>query len=349
MTEYEKIWSFQNLYRANKAARLGKRDTKEVIEFELRLAENLTRLSDSLRSHSYQLSGYYSFYVHDPKERKIHALHYVDRVVQHCLCDEVLAPLLDKRLIYDNAACRIGKGTHFAIERTSGFLREFYRRSGIDGWILKCDIRKFFDSIDHNILKEKLKKVITDEDVLWLLFLIIDSFSVSPGKGLPMGNQTSQWFAVFYLDGFDRLIKEKLQIRYYSRYMDDAVLICQSREYLKSCLKELSMYLESSLLLQFNGKTQIFPVRNGVDYLGWHLYLTESGKVIRKVRRNTKEKFRRKLKYFEYAYPRNLIELEKIEQVLNSYYAHLAHGHTDKLERQLLRDFKLIRDTEQQE
>lgn len=143
---YEKIYDFQNLYQAHRAARLGKRNTREVIEFEMDLADNLTRLSDSLRDQSYRMSGYYSFYVHDPKTRTIHALHYVDRVVQHCICDEALAPVLDKRLIYDNAACRIGKGTHFALGRISGFLSEYYRHHGADGYFLKCDIRKFFDS-----------------------------------------------------------------------------------------------------------------------------------------------------------------------------------------------------------
>ena len=219
MSEYEKICDFQNLYKAHLAARRGKRDTKEVIAFELNLAENLIKLTDELKNGTYQVSGYYSFVVHDPKDRVIHALHYRDRVVQHCLCDEVLAPVLDRKLIYDNAACRIGKGTHFAIRRLNRFLHEFYRRYGTDGYFLKCDIRKFFDHIDHSVLKRKLKKVFTDEKILVLLFQIIDSYETSSGRGLPLGNQTSQWFAIYYLDGFDRLIKEKLHIKYYSRYI----------------------------------------------------------------------------------------------------------------------------------
>ena len=228
---YEKIYDFQNLYKAHKRARLGKRNTREVIEFELNLSENLTRLSDSLRDHSYRVSGYYSFDVYDPKLRRIHALHYRDRVVQHAICDEVLAPVLDRKLIYDSAACRIGKGTSFAIRRVSEFMNEFYKRHGTSGYFLKCDVRKFFENIDHEILKAKLKRVFANEpEVLDLLCVIIDSYESEPGKGLPLGNQTSQWFANYYLDEFDRLIKEKLRLKYYSRYMDDCVIIHDDKE-----------------------------------------------------------------------------------------------------------------------
>ena len=343
MTDYEKICDFQNLYKAHKVARLGKRDVKEVIDFELNLSKNLTRISDSLKNKTYQMSGYYSFYVHDPKERKIHALHYIDRVIQHCVCDEVLAPALDKKLIYDNAACRIGKGTHFAIERVNGFLRAHYNKYGADGYFLKCDIHRFFDSIDHEILKRKLTRVFTDADVLDLLYQIIDSFEITPGKGLPMGNQTSQWFAIYYLDGFDRLIKEKLQIKNYSRYMDDCVLIHPDKQYLQDCLARMREYVKEELQLDFNEKTQVFPLRNGVDYLGWHIYLTDTGKVIRKVKQQTKYKYKRKLKYFEYAYALDLVELEDVKQTLSSYRAHLAYGHTYKLQKKVLGKFVLTK------
>ena len=341
MTEYKKICDFQNLYKAHKVARLGKRNVKEVIDFELNLAQNLTRISDSLKNRTYRMSGYYSFYVHDPKERKIHALHYIDRVVQHCICDEVLAPAFDRKLIYDNAACRIGKGTHFAIERVNGFLRAHNNKYGADGYFLKSDIRKFFNSIDHEILKQKLGRVFSDTCVLELLYQIIDSFEVTPGKGLPMGNQTSQWFAIYYLDGFDRLIKEKLQIKHYSRYMDDCVLIHPDKQYLQDCLVLMREFVKEELQLEFNEKTQVFPLRNGVDYLGWHIYLTETGKVIRKVKQQTKYRYKQKLKYFEHAYAHDLIKLENISQTLSSYRAHLSYGHTYKLQKRVLGKFVL--------
>ena len=343
MTDYEKICDFQNLYKAHTVARRSKRSTREVIDFEINLAENLTMISDSLKNGTYEMSGYYSFMVHDPKDRIIHALHYHDRVVQHCLCDEVLAPALDNKLIYDNAACRIGKGTHFAMKRLSGFLTDFYKKNGTEGYFLKCDIRKFFDNIDHEILKAKLEKVFTDERLLLFLFQIIDSYEKTPGKGLPLGNQTSQWFAIYYLDGFDRLIKEKMHIKYYSRYMDDCILVHKDKAYLRECLEVMRAYIEKELHLSFNEKTDIYPIKNGVDYLGWHFYMTDTGKIIRKVKQSTKYKYKRRLRYFQEAYARNEIGLEDIRQVLTSYHSHLSFGHTYKLQKKILSEFVLRR------
>ncbi len=176
-----------------------------------------------------------------------------------------------------------------------------------------------------------------------LLYEIIDSFEVTAGKGLPLGNQTSQWFAIFYLDGFDRLIKEKLQIKFYSRYMDDCVLIHQDKEYLRYCLQQMAEYATAELKLDFNEKTEIFPIQNGVDYLGWHIYLTNSGKIIRKVKQQTKYRYKRKLKRFEKAYMNHSIDLPEIKQVLSSYRAHLAYGHTYNLQKKIMRDFTLKR------
>lgn len=342
MTDYEKIYDFQNLYKAHTVARRSKRNTREVIEFEMNLGENLTKLSNDIKNGDYEMRDYYSFAIYDPKYRIIHALHYRDRVVQHCLCDEVLAPTLDKKLIYDNAACRIGKGTHFAIGRVSKFLHDFYNKHGTNGYFLKCDIRKFFDNIDHGVLKQKLAKVIEDEEALKLLYRITDSFEVTPGKGLPLGNQTSQWFAIYYLDTLDRLIKEKLHIKYYSRYMDDCVLIHEDKEYLRYCLERMKQ-CANELKIDFNEKTEIFPLKNGVDYLGWHIYLTDTGKVIRKVKQQTKYKFKRKLKRFRSAYADGDVELKEINQVLSSYHAHLTYGHTYKLQNKILGGFVLKR------
>ena len=274
--EFEKLYDFQNLYNAHRAARLGKRNKKEVIDFEMNLSQNLVQMFESIRNHTYQMQSYYQFMVHDPKERVIHALHYPDRVVQHCLCDQIVGPILDRHLIYDNAACRIGKGTHFALDRVSGFLRSYVKAYGNQGYFLKCDIRKYFYNIDHAILKRKLRKVIGDLDVLQFLDAIIDGFETDPGKGLPLGNQTSQWFALYYLDELDRLVKEQLQVPYYSRYMDDCVLIHHDKAYLRECLRQMTACVQNNLHLEFNEKTQIQPLKNGIDYLGFHFYVTDT-------------------------------------------------------------------------
>ena len=343
MGDYDKICDFTNLYEAHRKARLGKRNEKEVILFETDLSNQLVRLSDGLRDHSYQNRPYYQFKVFDSKERTIHALHYADRVVQHCVCDEVLGPVLEKQLIYDNAACRVGKGTHFALRRLTRFLSEYAKKHGSDGWALKCDIKKYFDHIDHDVLKQKLSRVFTDTEVYQLLCRIIDSYHTDEGKGLPLGNQSSQWFALYYLDEIDRLVKEKFQVRSYVRYMDDFVLIHEDKEFLRNCYHRIRQILEENLCLEFNNKTQLIPLKNGIDFLGFHFYLAKSGKVIRKVRLRTKVKYKRRLKEMMANYGQGRMEADEIRQVLCSYHAHLGHGHTYRLQQELMKQFFLER------
>jgi hypothetical protein len=277
--------------------------------------------------------------IYDPKVRVVHATHYPDRVVQHCLCDNIVEPIVNPRLIYDNAACRKGKGTHFAIYRLTGFMREHYRRYGTEGYFLKCDIQKFFSGICHEVLKNLLMQMPFDEDTLDLFFRIVDSHTSAKGKGLPLGNQTSQWFALLYLNPLDRLVKEKLQIRGYSRYMDDMVLIHKDKEYLKRCLAEMRCMAENKLGLSFNEKTQIFPVKCGVNYLGFHFYLTENGKVIRIVRPEAKKRFRRALIEMRKGRVSGTMDAKQVKQRLSSYIGHLRHGHTYHLRSKMLKDF----------
>lgn len=338
MSGYEMLYDFQNLYAAHKSARKGKLGKIEVIGFEMNLAKNLCDLQKELRNRAYRHKGYHQFRIYEPKEREIFAPSYADRVVQHCLCDNILAPVLDARLIYDNAACRKGKGTHFALDRLSGFMRDFYRKHGTNGYFLKCDIRKYFPNINHNVLKSKLKRVFGDSEVFELLCRIIDSYENSPGTGLPLGNQASQWFALYYLDSIDRLIKEKLQVRYYSRYMDDFVLLHQGKGFLQECLAKIRNVCESDLKLDLNEKTQIFPLKNGVDYLGWHFYLTGSGKVIRKLRNSKKRSLKRHFKKMAQNYQDWQIDFEDIKRRVKSTNGHLIHGNTYRLRNKLSRE-----------
>lgn len=308
----------------------------------MNLAENIWKLHDALKNRRYRAAPYHRFIVHEPKEREIQALTFADRVVQHSLCDNILRPYIDNRLIYDCAACRVGKGTHFAMDRLSGFFRDFYKKHGTKGYILKCDVRRFFDSIDHDVLKYRLRKF-PDKEMREFLYCIIDSYHGDTGKGLPMGNQSSQWFALYYLDGIDRLIKEKYRVSYYTRYMDDLVILHESKEYLQKLLAEMLQMAETELKLSFNEKTQIFPMSQGVEYLGWHFYLTDTGKVIRRLRQSNKRRFKSRLKQFKKQYRRGEIEYDAISRSLVSYMGHLTHGHTWHLRRKLLADFVLTR------
>ncbi|MCL2051844.1 MAG: RNA-directed DNA polymerase [Lachnospiraceae bacterium] len=334
MPKYEEMLSFQNLYNAHLAARRGKRDKTEVIKFEMNLAENLCHLQRQLAERTYYPHGYKHFMIYEPKARSIYAPDYSDRVVQHCLCDNILMPTLEKRLIYDNAACRIGKGTHFSMDRLSFFIREFYKKHGTEGYFLKCDVRKYFDNISHPVLKQKLGKVF-DGEIFTLLCRIIDSYETAENIGLPLGNQASQWFALYYLDSVDRLIKERLQIKHYVRYMDDLILIHSERNHLSDCLSEIQRTCNTDLKIELNEKTQIFPVKNGVDYLGWHFSLSETGKVIRKLRTSNKRRLKRRMRKKAQDYHDYLLGLDDIKRSLASTNGHLAHGHTYRLRQKL--------------
>jgi RNA-directed DNA polymerase len=328
--DYDKIYKFDNLYNAYIASRKGKRSTREVIQFEMNAGANLCKIQEKLMNGTYKLAGYYHFTIHDPKLREIYALHYQDRIVQHSLCDNVLAPFFESHLIYDNSACRKGKGTLFAMNRLNAFMHEHYRQYGKEGYFLKCDIRKFFDSIDHTLLKQRLEHIVDDERTMRMLCNIIDSYEVTPGRGIPMGNQTSQWFALYYLDPLDRLIKEKLRIKHYTRYMDDCILISNSKETLNSALSEMRNLL-NLLHLEFNAKTQIFPISHGVEYLGWRFYLTDSGAVVRRLKKHSKIRWQHRLRKLQNDFDNGNIDLPKVNESVVSYQNHMSYGNTYNL------------------
>lgn len=232
----KEIFTFENLLEAHKMCRRSKQHKRGTILFEIALGVNLCKLAKELADKTYKLGKYRVFEIYDPKRRLIEALPYKDRVVLMCFCRNVLEPVLERRLIYDNAASRIGKGTDFAITRLHGFMRRMFINGGSEGYFLKCDIAKYFQNINHDILLKKLKRCGFSEDEMWFMNQVIRSH---PEQGLPLGNQTSQWFALLYLDEVDRLIKEKLRAPYYIRYMDDFVLLSESKEFLQKCRAEI--------------------------------------------------------------------------------------------------------------
>jgi RNA-directed DNA polymerase len=331
-------FSFDNLYTSYLNCRRGKRHTTTAIKYEIDALEETYDLAVSVQNRKYKPSSYHTFSVYEPKEREIMALPFRDRVVQHCLCKNVLEPAIEPMLIYDTYACRKNKGTHAGLYRLEEFLRKHYRKHGTVGWILKGDISKYFNSIDHDILKAKLYPKL-DDDIIWLLDEIIDS---TENPGLPLGNQSSQWFANFYLSSFDHFIKEKLRIKYYIRYMDDFCLIHPSKDYLRYCLKEIKNYLNENLKLQTNNKTQLFPIKNGVDFLGFHTYITDTGKVIRKIRRKSKQNMKRKLKKYKKLYVADKITKERINLSYQSWLGHASHGNCYHLIQNMNEKYKEI-------
>lgn len=329
-SDFEIMADFNRLYSAYLKARKGKRWKYAVVRFEVNLLENLMALHFLLTSRKYRPSPYNCFLVHEPKVRLIMYNSFRDKIVQHSLCDYVLEPLLSKTFIYDNYASQKGKGTHFGLDRLKMFMQRYYRQFGADGWVLKCDIRKYFYSLDHDVLKSQLRRVIHDPDVLWLLDLIVDS---TEGPGIPIGNHTSQWFAVLYLSGMDHMIKERLGIKFYGRYMDDFYLIHPGKDYLIYCLGEIKKFLDP-LGLELNHKTAVFPLSQGIDFLGFRTYMTDSGKVVRKIRRDSKNRIRRKLKKFRHLLDEGRITFETVVQSYSSWTGHAEHGNSHHLIRQ---------------
>lgn len=328
MTDFEKVIDFSNIYQAYKKARRGKGNKKSAARFSACALDGVNILIEQLRTKTYRVSEYTEFKVYEPKERIIKTTPFKDKVVQHSLCDNVILPRLQNIFIYDNCAGQKGKGTLFGLDRLSVQMKDFWDKYRFDGYMLKCDVTKFFYSIPH----EKLKDVVNyhfsyDEDICWLCDLFIDS---TEGLGIPLGNQINQGFALLYLDGMDHFIKGELGIEYYGRYMDDFYLIHPSKEYLKYCLEVLMEFL-GTLDLTFNGKTQIMPFKNGVNYLGFHTYVTENGKVIRKLKNQNKRNNQKKYVRMAKLVRDEKLPEEKLHTSYGSWKNHISHGNCYRL------------------
>lgn len=328
MTDFEKVIDFENMYKAYRKAKCGKGYKKSAAKFNVMALEGVNALIEQLRNKTYKLAKYNEFKVYEPKERIIQTTSFKDKVVQHSLCDNVILPKLQNIFIYDNCAGQKGKGTLFGLDRLSVHMKEFYKRYGMNGYILKCDITKFFYNISHEQLKDIVEYHFSyDLDICWICDLFIDS---TEGKGIPLGNQINQGFALLYLDGMDKLIVGELGIEYYGRYMDDFYLIHPDKEYLKYCLGVITEFLKT-LDLTLNSKTQIFPFKNGVNYLGFHTYVTDNGKVIRKLKnqnkRNAKKKYRRMAKLVK----EGKLPIEKFNASYSAWKNHISHGNCYKL------------------
>lgn len=275
-----------------------------------------------LSAKTYRSDGYFAFKINDPKPRDIHKATVRDRLVHHAVY-WVLYPYFDNQFIYDSYSCRLGKGTHKALNRFQDFGRKISLNNARTVWVLKGDIRKFFASIDHKILKNILLKYISDKDVFWLLGKIIDSFN-TPGrisKGLPLGNLTSQLLVNIYLNEFDHFIKRQLKIKYYIRYADDFVIFHENRLYLETILPQISEFLKYELKLELHSdKLFIRTLNSGLDFLGWINF--PEYKVLRQA---TKKRMFRKLKEGGYK-----------EESLCSYLGMVGHGNAFKIKKKLL-------------
>ena len=321
MATLGEIFTFENLKKSHELCRRDKQHKRGTIMFEMDLARNLAELVSRLCSRKYKPGKHKQFKLYDPKERIIDALPYKDRVVLMCFSKFVLEPMLDSRLVYDNAASRKNKGTSFAIGRLHEFMRQSFRQSGCnDAYFLKCDISKYFASLDHDTLINKLGRIGFSDDEMWFIDVVVRSYGTC---GVPLGNHTSQWFAVLYLDDLDRHIKEKLRVKWYSRYMDDFILIHHDKEFLRKCKDEIDNMCQQLKLRLNKDKTQIGRLGDGLDYLGFNHRLTSTGKIVRRVRASAMVRQKRFLKTIGCLYQNGEVDKAWLETRKRAFLNHL--------------------------
>lgn len=267
--KFEYIISIENLLLAWQEFIKDKRSRKDMQEFQFNLMDNIISLNQDLANHTYQHGKYQAFSINDPKPRSIHKASVRDRLLHHAIY-RFLYLFFDKTFISDSFSCRVNKGTHKALNRFRYFYQKVSKNNTKTCWVLKCDIKKFFKNIDHKILVEILDRYISDKNITWLLTGIIQSFSVKPNKGLPLGNLTSQLFVNIYMNEFDQFMKHTLKAKYYIRYADDFVILSQDKSWLEELEFKIRDFLQKRLKLELHpDKVFIKTISSGVDFLGW--------------------------------------------------------------------------------
>ena len=336
---YPSIYEWKNLVLAAKNAQKGKRYRSYVTRFNLQLESELLSLQSQLKDKTYQPGSYWSFMIYDPKERMISAAPYRDRVIHHALCN-ITAPIFERTFIYDSYANRMGKGMHAGILRYQQYAQKY-------PYVLKCDIRKFFPSIDHEIMKKEIRWKIACKDTLWLIDRIIDNSNIQEPhfayfqgddlftpherrRGLPIGNLTSQWWGNVYLNRFDHFVKEELQVPGYIRYVDDFVCFAPDKSRLHEIRHQVAEYLAGLRLLLHPDKTQIYKVSAGIPFLGFQVFPH-----YRTVQKTRVKRYRRFLRKKLTMRKNGDLAPDALETGLNSWLGHIRFGQHQRLENQI--------------
>lgn len=312
---FEGVANFAALLAAERRARRGKRNRPDVARFVFHLETNLLELESELRTGTYAMRQYRTFLVREPKLRRICAADYRDRVVHHAVCD-VLDPLFDSGLIADTFACRRGKGVHACVRRVQDLARKH-------PYALLCDVKRYFETIDHGVLKRLYRRKLKDRALLALLDRIVEHPlpGCMPGKGVPIGNLTSQYFANLYLGELDHLIKDELRLPGYVRYMDDMVVLAESKARLREALSTITEFLGTRLRLELRPeRTRLLPVTQGLPWLGFRIFpgvLRLDGKKWARMRRRIRGR--------EAAFAHGLIGEEELARSVGSMVAHVSH------------------------
>lgn len=330
-SDYKKLISKESLLQAWRNFLSGKTNKKDAIDFWRNLEDNLFELHHDLRENNYQHGKYEKFIIRDPKRREIHKANVRDRIT-HQLIFSYLRPIFEKRFIFDSYASRVAKGTYRAVQRLRSFCKRENSRGRQGCWILKCDIEKFFDSIDHQILFSIIRKQVKTPDILGLIYKVIKSFEIKPNKGLPLGNLTSQLFANIYLHEQDYFIKHTLHLKYYIRFNDDFVIVHKDKNFLESQIFLIQKFLSQKLLLSLP-QNKIF-LRNffwGIDFLG---YIVLPNGIL--LRAKTRKRMLNKIKIKRNNYKGGEFHFHKLCQTISSYFGILKHCSSFRLRQKIL-------------
>lgn len=329
------ILTFDGLMEAARQCALGMKwkDSIAAWTHPRSIALNCLKLKQELDNGTYRLGGYVIFDVTEPKRRTIRSPKFRDRVVQRAMCNAGLYHDLTRGNIHDNGACQNGKGTTFTMDRLECHLQRYWRKHGNDGWVLRLDIRRFFDSIPHDQLKAMVAKKVRCEEFRRRVNEIIDSFS-DPGIGL--GSQISQLLAIAYLSELDHYIKERLGVRHYLRYSDDIVMIHESKEFLQRTWTDMARRL-AALGLQLNPKSTLHPLKQGVRFLKFRFILTDTGKVVMVLDRRNIVRIRKRLRKLKNKATRGERQWQDLINSFNSWKAHAEQGNSHERIRRLNR------------
>jgi retron-type reverse transcriptase len=342
---YNDIVCLENLLLAWKEFLNGKRNKKDVREFSMRLMDNIFSLHCDLVNHTYKHGGYQAFKINDPKPRDIHKATVRDRLLHHAIY-RILYPFFDRTFISDSYSCRNEKGTHKAINQSRKYFHKVSRNNTKTCWVLKCDIKKFFANIDHEILISILREYVPDKNIMELLRNVIDSFSSPPSPqpspdygrggniktGLPLGNLTSQLLVNIYMNKFDQFMKHKIKAKYYIRYADDFVILSEDKKWLENMIPEIRIFLWDKLKLELHpNKISIKTFYSGVDFLGMVNFSD-----YRILRTKTKRRVLKSIKSKKVLLDKGLVSEKYFSQSLQSYLGILKHCNGQKIKNEIV-------------
>ncbi len=339
MNLYKEICSFKNLELAFKKARKGKRNKKSVQDFEFDLERNLFQIKHELETETYKPKPLKQFVIRDPKTRLISASDFRDRVVYHALCN-IIQPIFEQTFIYDSHANQIKKGSSKAVERFDTFKNKASEngrltnkskdKNMVVGYVLKADIKHFFDTVDHTVLMIIIKRKIKDRNVLRLIKKILDNHTIKTGKGMPIGNLTSQFFANVYLNELDNFVKHGLKAKFYIRYVDDFVMLDKSKYMLEKCKSQISDFLKTIELELHPEKSQIYPLNKGVKFLGFRIFYH-----YKLINKKNMRRMNHRIANFKLFYRKDEISKQIIQRNLNGWFGYAQQANMYNARKQI--------------